>query len=103
MTQLAPLIAPAIWALDKEDFDIIAFTAPLEGWQQVTLRRHHPGWGPGSSILIITVMPSGVTQVLDPYQTTCGLYTCFAAALQYLKNEVPLASFGLTIDFPQSP
>lgn len=99
----APLIAPAIYELCAADFSLDNFTQPLPGWQQVTLTRYHPKVGTGASTLIVTVMPNGNTVVLDPYQTTCGVYFNFEAALQYLKGEKPYHLFGITIDFPQAP
>ena len=104
-TPYAPLVAPALWQLAAtDDFNLIDISEPIPGWQQATIKRIHPEVGPGSSILIVTVMPNGVTQVLDPYMTTVGFYTNFVAALRYLINgQQQVDNYGLTIDFPTSP
>jgi hypothetical protein len=104
MQTLAPLIAPALWKLERSgDYKIIDITEPLPGWQHAVLQRIHAAVGPGSSILTVTVLPNGVTHILDPYMLTSGIFTCFAAALRYLEDEQPLDGTGITIDFPQSP
>ena len=104
MQTIAPLIAPALWKLERTgDYKIIDIIEPLPGWQHAVLQRFHPDLGPGSSILTLTVLPNGFTHVLDPYMTTCGIFTCFTAALRYLDDEQPLNGMGFTIDFPTSP